>query len=151
MEHVHAGLVVAIAELQNSPLALALHDRVDCPQSRGKCRSVIVVVEEVAMEMEGIEEIELQDVHQIDADGPRVLNADGMFRKVMSHGVDGIDLVLAIQVGVETVHNHDELLPLLVLGSAKNARTSSVRMLGVPRWVGIDDEGAVHPLVDVTS
>jgi hypothetical protein len=63
--------------------------------------------------------------------------------------VDGIDLVLAIEVGVEAVHHHDEFLPLPVLGRAEEARAGNVGLLGMTRRIGIDDEGAVHALMDV--
>ena len=82
--------------------------------------------------------------HRLAAD-----DRDRVLGIVMRHRVDGVDLVLAIEVGVEAVHHHDELLPLPVLGRAEEARAGNVGLLGMTRRIGIDDEGAVHALVDV--
>ena len=67
----------------------------------------------------------------------------------MRHRVDGVDLVLAVEVGVEGIHHHDEFLPLPVLGRAEEAGAGHLGLLGMTRRIGIDDEGAVHALVDV--
>ena len=67
----------------------------------------------------------------------------------MGDGVDGIDLVLAVEIGVEGVHHHDEFLPARVLGRAEQPRARRLALLGMARRIGIDDEGAVHALVDV--
>ena len=68
---------------------------------------------------------------------------------MVRHRVDGVDLVLAVEVGVEGVHHHDELLPLAGSRACRGGASGRRRLLGMPRRVGIDDEGAVHALVDV--
>ena len=128
---------------------LALHDGVDGLQRRRQRRAVVVVVEEVAVQVERVDEVELQHVDEIDAHRPAALDADRMLGEVMADRVDRIDLVLVVEVGVEPVHHHHEFLPLLVLGRAEQAGARDRRLLGMPRRIGIDDEGAVHPLVDV--
>ena len=66
MEHVEAGLVVLVAELEDAALRLALHDRVDGAQRRRERRAVVVVVEEVAVQVERVDRVELGDVDEID-------------------------------------------------------------------------------------
>ena len=77
------------------------------------------------------------------------MTRDRVLGVVVRDRVDGVDLVLAVEVGVEGVHHHDELLPLPVLGRAEEAGAGDVGLLGMARRIGIDDEGAVHALVDV--
>ena len=67
----------------------------------------------------------------------------------MCHRVDGVDLVLVVEVGVEGVHHHDELLPAPVLGAAEEPAARRVRQPRGARRVGVDDEGAVEAFVDV--
>jgi len=50
---------------------------------------------------------------------------------VEGHGVDGVDLVLAVEVGIKGIHHHDKL---------PGRR---------PPLAGVDDEDAIQPLVDV--
>ena len=52
VEHVETGLMVLIGEFQDAALSLALHNSVDRLQRRRQRRSVIVVIEEVAMQVE---------------------------------------------------------------------------------------------------
>src|SRR5438876_11953649 len=60
------------------------------------------------------------------------LYPDRVLRVVEGHSIDGIDLVLAIEVGIKRVHHHDQL--------ASRG----------PALPGVDDEHAVQPFVDVT-
>ena len=64
-----------------------------------------------------------------------------------SDRIDGVDLVLAIEVGVERIHHHDEFLPVLRLGIVGVTRAGS---LPVSLGIGVDDECAVQALVDVS-
>ena len=67
----------------------------------------------------------------------------------MGDGVRRIDFVLAVEIGVEGVHHHDHFLPLAIFRRAQQARAGDIGMLGMAGGVGIDDEGAVHALVQV--
>ena len=69
-----------------------------------------------------------------------------MLHIVEGDRVDRVDLVLAVEGGVEGVHHHHELLPLRRLRVVGVAGLGRVPVLG---RVGVDDEGAVEPLVDV--
>ena len=84
---------------------------VDGAQRRRQRRAVIVVVEEVGVQVERVDRVELGHVDQVDAHRPRLVDADRLLRVGMGDGVDGVDLVLAVEVGVEGVHHHDQLLP----------------------------------------
>ena len=67
----------------------------------------------------------------------------------MGDGVDGVELVLAVEIGVEGVHHHHHFLPVGILRRAEQPRARDVGVLGMPRRIGVDDEGAVHALVHV--
>src|SRR5688572_32984789 len=71
--HVEPGLVTLKGELEDAALALALHDGVDRAQGRGERRAVIVVVEEVAVQMEGVDRVELGHVDEIHPHRPRAV------------------------------------------------------------------------------
>ena len=68
VEHVVARLEPVEVELENPPLCLTLHDRVHSFQSRRERGAVIEVVEEVGVEVEGVGEVELDEVAQVDPD-----------------------------------------------------------------------------------
>ena len=76
-------------------------------------------------------EIEFGDVDQVDADEPPDGDPDRIDHVGVGDGVDGVDFVLVVEVGVEAVHHHHELVG------------------GRPAAARIDDERAVEPLVDV--
>lgn len=143
--------MVLEAELQDPPLGLALHDRVDRPQRRRQRGAVIVVVEEVGVQVEGVDRVELGDVDEVDPHRPGPLDRDGLLRIGVRHGVDGVDLVLVVEIGVEGVHHHDQLLPPGVLGRAQQPAARRLGLVGMAGGIGVDDEGAVHALVDVTA
>ncbi len=65
MEHVHAGIFVA--EFQNAALGLSLDDRVGKLAGDKAC-ACGVVVEEIRVQVEGVDQVEFQDVDQINAD-----------------------------------------------------------------------------------
>src|SRR5215212_3269874 len=146
VEHIVTRLMVLIGELQNAALSLRLHDRIDRAQRRLQPRAGVVIVEEIGVQMEGVDQVELGDIDQVDAHRPRAVDLDGVLHIMEGHRVDRVDLVSRVEGGVEGVHHHDELLPHLRLD-----------MVGVPRFgriplsgrIGVDDVGAVEPLVDV--
>src|SRR5829696_1866791 len=72
-----------------------------------------------------------------------------MLREMMADRVDGIDLVLPVKIRVEGVHHHHEFLPLRVFISTEKSRSCGVDMIGMASRVRVDDEGAVHPLMDM--
>jgi hypothetical protein len=67
MEHVEAWLVVPEMELDNAALGLTLGNQVDRPECRRQRRALVIVVEEIAVQVEGIDRIELNDVDEIEA------------------------------------------------------------------------------------
>ena len=83
------------------------------------------------MQVERVDEVELGQVGEVDPDGLRALDRDRVLRVVEGLAVDGVEVVLAVAVGVEAVHHHDELLRRR------------------PRLGRVDDERAVEALVDV--
>src|SRR5215217_6832281 len=100
--------------------------------------------------MKRVDRVELHDVDEVEAHRPGSDDPDGVLGVMMGHRVDGVDLVLAVEVSVEGVHHHHELLPIRVFGCAEKAGASHVGLLRVSCWIRIDNECAVHPLVDVS-
>src|SRR5918994_2547879 len=147
VEHVEPRLVILVGELQNAALSLRLHDGVDRAQRRLQPGAGVVIVEEIGVQVEGVDRVELGDIDQIDAHRPRAVDLDRVLHIVKGDAVDRVDLVAGVEGGVEGVHHHDELLPLLGLGMIGVPRS---RRIAVPGGIGIDDVGAVEPLVNVT-
>ena len=110
---------------------------------------MVVVVEEVGVQVEGVDRVELGDVDQIDPHRARALDLDRPLGVGMGDRVDGVELVLLVEIGVEAVHHHHELLPARVLGRAEQAAARRLGVLRVPLRIRVDDEGAVEALVDV--
>src|SRR5215210_9202504 len=128
VEHEPPGKVVA--ELHDPPLPLGEHLRVG--ELRGlEPRARRVVVEEVGVRVEAVYEVELQHVDYVRPDQLPLLYLYGVFLVVEGHRVYGVDLVLAVEVGVEAVHDHDHLIGRFA-----------------PLF-GVDDERPVEPLLDV--
>src|SRR5215218_6351610 len=121
VEHVQPRLMVFVGELQNAALPLRLHDGVDGALRWLQAGAGLVIVEEIGVQVEGVDQVELGDI-------------------------DRIDLVAGVEGGVEGVHHHDELLPLFRLGMVGVPR---FRGVALPGRIGVDDVGAVEPLVDV--
>ena len=69
----------------------------------------------------------------------------------MADGVGGINLVAAVEIGVEGVHHHRQFLPVGILGTAEHARggNGGKGRVGLTGWVGVDHEQAIHALVHV--
>src|SRR5512134_286345 len=127
VEHEVAG--VGEVDLDDPALALAEHDRVRVLEL--VARAGRVIAEEVPVEVEGVDQVELGQVGQVDAHGLRAPDLDRIARVVERRAVDRVEVVLAVAVGVEGVHHHHQLLR------------------GGPRLGRVDDEGAVEALVDV--
>ena len=104
-------------------LALAQHDGVgvlERPPVPGR-----VVAEELAVQVERVDEVELGDVHEVDPHGARPADADRMARVVEGPSVHGVELVRTVTVRVVAVHHHDELL-------GRRARGRSGSMISAP-------------------
>jgi hypothetical protein len=114
VEHVLAGLEAFEVELEDPALRLYLRDDVREHRRLERCPGV-VVVEEVPMQVERVDRVELGDVDQVHTDG--LVGTDPDRRGVVRERdrVDRIDLVLAVEVGVERVHDHDHLADPVVL------------------------------------
>jgi hypothetical protein len=83
------------------------------------------------VQVEGVDEVELGQVREVDPDELALPDADRVLRVVEGAPVDGVEVVLAVPVGVVAVHDHDQLV-----------RRG-------PRLGRVDDEGAVEALMDV--
>src|SRR5215213_4592330 len=146
VEHVQPRLMVFVGELQNAALPLRLHDGVDRALRWLQAGAGLVIVEEIGVQVEGVDQVELGDIDQVDAHRPRAVDGDGVLHIMEGHRVDRVDLVAGVEGGVKGVHHHDELLPLLRLGMIGVPR---FRRVALPGRIGVDDVGAVKPLVDV--
>src|SRR5215207_8828023 len=113
VEHVEPRLVVLVRELQDAALPLRLHDRVDHTQCRFQPRAGVVVVEEIGVQVEGVDQVELGDIDQVDADWPRAVDLDRVLHIVEGDAIDRVDLVAGVKGSVEGIHHHDQLLPIL--------------------------------------
>ena len=130
VEHVLAR--VGKANLEDPALALALHDRVG-ELGRLERRAGRVVVEEVAVDVDRVDQVVLEHVHEVDAHQLVALDLDRVVHVRERDRVDRVELVLAVEVGVEAVHHHHQLVRLWAAA------------------LRVDDEGAVHPLGDVVG
>src|SRR5215207_6081335 len=146
VEHVEPRLVILVGELQDAALPLRLHDGVDRAQRRFQLRAGVVVVEEVGMQVEGVDRVELGDIDQVDAHRPAAVDLDRVLHVMEGDAIDRVDLIAGVKGGVEGVHHHDELLPLLRLGVI---RVPGFRRIAVLRRIGVDDVGPIEPFVDV--
>src|SRR5215207_8154595 len=126
----HEGAREVVAELHDPALPLAEHLRVGVLR-RLELRARRVVVEEVGVRVEAVDEVELQHVDHVRPDQLPKLYLYRVLLVVEGHAVDGVDLVRGVEVGVEAVHDHDDLV---------GPRTP---------LFGIYDERSVKPLLDV--
>lgn len=129
MEHIAAR--PTITKLQNAPLCLALHDRINQPQRRLQRCAVVIIVKEGGVQVHRVDRVKLGDVDEIDA--YQLLGNHGNLaaRIFVSHCVDGIDFILVVKVGVKGVHDHHKLACW---------RTP---------YFGVNDKGSIHSLVDM--
>src|SRR5829696_6395182 len=125
-----------VADLQDPTLPLTEDLRVgelggfDLP-APGVPRARRVVVEEVGVRVEAVYEVELQHVDRVHPDQTPLLYLYGMALVVEGNGVDGVDFIGRVEVGVEAVHDHDDLVGL---GTA---------------FFGVYDESSVETFFDV--
>ena len=98
MEHIHAGIFVT--EFQNAALSLSLNDGV-CEFGGRETGASGVVLEEIRMQMEGVDQIEFEDVDEVDANLFADFDLNGMVLIVKWNGVDGVKVVCVIEVNVE--------------------------------------------------
>ncbi len=118
------------APLEDPALALAEHHGVG-QLRRLQRRPGRDVVEEVAVEVERVDQVVLEHVDEVDPHELVALHGDRLVHVGEADRVDGVDLVGAVEVRVEPVHDHHHLVRLL------------------PALLGVDQEGAVEPLGDV--
>src|SRR5688500_989973 len=127
VEHEDAGVVEL--DLHDPALALAEHHRVRVLEVVG--RAGRVVAEELAVQVQGVDEVELSQVRQVDPHELALLDPDRVLRVVEGAPVDRVAVVLPVAVRLVAVHHHHEL-----------ARRR-------PGLLRVDDECAVEALVDV--
>src|SRR5262245_55720617 len=94
VEHEQAGVVEL--ELDDPALALAEHGRVRVLEVVGGAGRV--VTEELAVEVERVDQVELGQVRQVDPDELALAHADRVLRVVEDSAVDGVEVVLAVPV-----------------------------------------------------
>ncbi len=111
---------------------------------------MVVVVEEVPVEVQRVDRVELGDVHEVEADVLVGADPDRVVLVVEGDGVRGVDLVLVVEVRVEPVHHDDELPDPRLLRPLEGPAPGELRLVGVALGIGVDDEGPVEPLVDVS-
>ena len=128
MEHVLA--LIGEAQLEDPALALPLDHRVG-QLRRLERRARRVVVEEVGVDVERVQKVELERVHEVDPHELAAFHPDRLVLVGERDRVHGVDLVRAVEVGVEAVHDHHQLVGLR------------------PALGRIDHECAVEPLRDV--
>src|SRR5215212_2453392 len=128
VEHELAGK--AVAELHDPALPLPEHLRIR-EIRRLQPRARRVVVEEVGVRVEAVNEVELEQVGDVDPDELILFYLYGVLLIVERHAVHGVDLVGGVEVGVEAVHDHDQLVGL---------RSPGLRVY---------DERPIEPLLDV--
>ena len=121
VEHVKTRFMIRETELDYAALRLALHDRVNRPQCWRERRSVVIVVKEICVKVEGVDGVEFSHIHQVDADGPFLFYADRVVLVSEGNGIYGVELILIVEIGVEAVHHHHEFLPAGILLRAQLA------------------------------
>src|SRR5215207_9383065 len=130
MEHIHTGEFVS--EFKNAALGLPLNDRIRkfTGHQAGAGR---VVLEEIRMKVERVDQVELEDVDQIDADLFTDLDGNGMVLVVEGNAVDRVKIIRIVEVHINAVHHHDQF---------------TIHRRAALFW--IHDEGAIQSLRDVT-
>ena len=94
--------------------------------------------------MEGVDGIEFGDVDQVKTLKLIVPDLDRFVHIGKGDAVNGVDFVVAIEVGVEAIHHHDHFVDLFVLRIHVITTLGHLSLMpGVFLWIGIDDEGAI--------
>src|SRR5690554_2110652 len=91
-------------------------------------------MEEVGVQVEGVNQVELQDVDQMNAHRLPHPNLDRMKLVMKGDGVDSVEVILIVEIHVEPAHYHHQLVV--------NRRPAAGR---------IDDEGAVKSFGNMTG
>ena len=126
VEHEATGILVT--KFEYAALRLSLHYRVGVFAGRQTCAGW-KVMKEVPVQVKRIDRVKFQHVYQEDAHELAGLDSDRVLIVVERNGIDGIEVVLAVEIDVETVHHHDQL----VIGMR-------------PALLRLDDECAVQTL-----
>src|SRR6185436_3836776 len=106
MEHIHARIFVC--ELENPSLCLTLNDGVS--EFRGRQAGTRgIVLEEVGVQVEGVDKIEFKNVHKIHAYALAYFDLNRMILIIEGDPVDRIKIISIVEVNVDAVHHHDHL------------------------------------------
>src|SRR6266540_867852 len=127
----HEVARIAKCHFENGAFALAQHDRVGVIL-HGLAPAGAERVEKHSMEMKAVEKVELSDVYEVNADGATDGDANRIVHVRVRHRVDGVHFVVAVEVRVESIHDHHELV---------SRRAALAR---------IDDVGAVEAAVEMS-
>src|SRR5687767_2327738 len=120
-----------VTKFQDAALRLSLDDRVSV-LGRGQAGAGGVIIEKVRVQVEGVEQVKLQNIDQVNADLLANFYLYGMVLIMERDPVDRVEIIFVIEVHIETVHYHHHF--------------------AVDRWaasLGIDDESAVEAFRDV--
>src|SRR6266850_4396385 len=128
VEHEVTG--VAERRFDDRPLTLTEHYGVGLLRRRQR-RASPEDVEEHPVQVQAVDQIELGDVDQVDADETADRHTNRIVHVRVGHRVHGVDLVVCVEIGVERVHHHDQFV---------GRRTGAAR---------IDNERPVKSLVNV--
>ena len=93
-----------------------------------------IVVEKVGVQVEGVDQIVFQDVDQVDTHFFPDLDLDGMDLVVERDGIDGVEIVLVVEIDIEAAHHHHKFMV--------NRRPAAFR---------IDDERAIQTFGNMAS
>src|SRR5215213_9374513 len=102
MEHVHTRIF--ISKFQNAALGLSLDDGVG-KFARGQAGTGGVVVEKICMKMEGVDEVELENIHEIDAN---LFTDSDLYRVILimeGDAINRVEIIDVIEVHVQTIHD----------------------------------------------
>src|SRR5688572_26512888 len=128
VEHERPGVIVR--ELKHGPLSLAESDDIG-PFVAGQVGAGAVQSKEVAVNVERVQQIELGHIHHVRPYQLSLADPNRVLLVVKGHRIDGVDLILLIEVRIEPIHHHHQLAGCGAAG------------------LRIYDEGTVQALMDV--
>jgi hypothetical protein len=100
VKHVHAWKFVT--KFQDAALSLSLDDRVR-ELAGGEASAGGVILEEICVKVKGVDQIELQNIHEIDAHCFPDVDLDRMVLVVKGNPVDRVKVICVIEVNVDAV------------------------------------------------